>query len=235
MSTRLEVYCDFDGTITQGDTVDVLLEAIGDPSWRAVEERWERGEIGSRECMALQIPLIRGGWKAIESVLAGVKIDPTFADFARWCRQGGIPLRIVSDGIDRVIHHLLSREGIRVDYVLANHLLESPQGDLSLTFPYAPVKASCSSGMCKCQVLSDLAQKAYIVVIGDGRSDFCWAPEADLLFAKSKLLAHCQRRSVPCVQFENFKTVRAMIEQQAGMLVHPVPQFIPGAPVVMAT
>lgn len=220
MTARVEVYCDFDGTITQGDTIDVLLEALGDPRWREIEARWERGEIGSRECMALQVPLLRGGWKAIEKVLSGVKVDPTFAEFATWCRQSGVPLRIVSDGIDRVIHHLLAREGVRVDYVWANHLNESADGQLSLSFPYAPTVAGCSSGLCKCKILDAGTRKTVKVVIGDGRSDFCWSTECDILFAKAKLLQHCKKNNISCVPFDNFKAVRVALEKEVGLPVH---------------
>ncbi len=222
MNPGVEVYCDFDGTITKGDTIDLLLEALGDPQWRAIEERWERGEIGSRECMALQVPLLRGGWKAVEQVLSKVKVDPTFAEFAGWCRQSGIPLRIVSDGIDRVIHHLLQREGVRVDNVWANHLNESETGELSLTFPYAPTISGCSSGLCKCKILDNAFRKTLKVVVGDGRSDFCWSTEADILFAKSKLLQHCKNNNIPCVPFDNFRAVRVALEKEIGVQVGSV-------------
>jgi len=219
MNPGIEVYCDFDGTVTQGDTIDVLLETLGDPKWREIEERWERGEIGSRECMALQVPLLKGGWQAIEKQLAQVKVDPTFAEFAGWCRQSGIPLRIVSDGIDRVIHHLLQREGVRVDYVWANHLNESETGELCLSFPYAPTVSGCSSGLCKCKIIDNGSRKLLRVVIGDGRSDFCWSTEADLLFAKSKLLQHCRSNKIPCVSFDNFRSIRVALEKEIGSLV----------------
>lgn len=227
MSASVEIYCDFDGTITQGDTIDVLLEALGDPKWKEIEERWERGEIGSRDCMALQVPLLRGGWQSIEKVLDNVKVDPTFAEFASWCRQSGLPLRIVSDGIDRVIHHLLQREGVRVDYVWANHLNESEAGELSLTFPYAPTVSGCSSGLCKCKIIDAGIRKTIKVVIGDGRSDFCWSTEADILFAKSKLLQHCKKNNVPHMPFDNFRAVRVALEREIGSLVHPAIPTIP--------
>src|SRR4051812_17596784 len=45
------VLCDFDGTISLRDVTDSLLERFGRPGWRELEQAWERGEIGSRECM----------------------------------------------------------------------------------------------------------------------------------------------------------------------------------------
>src|SRR5579875_140282 len=233
MNPRVEVYCDFDGTVTQGDTIDLLLELLGDTGWREIEKRWEAGEIGSRECMALQVPLLRGGWRAIETVLSKVKVDPTFAEFASWCRQTGIPLRIVSDGIDRVIHFLLAREGVRVDYVWANHLNESPDGELSLTFPYAPTIAGCSSGLCKCKIIDNGPARAVKVVVGDGRSDFCWSTEADLLFAKSRLLQHCRSNNIAHIPFDNFRTVRAGLEKELGVLTHPVHAPVAGVAAIV--
>ena len=74
--------------------------------------------------MKQQVPLIRGGWKAVERVLDNVCINPIFPKFASWCRKNGVSLKVVSDGIDKVIHHILKREKIHVDNVWANHLFE---------------------------------------------------------------------------------------------------------------
>jgi len=214
MTSSLEVYCDFDGTITRGDTIDVLLEKLADPEWHEIEDRWVKGEIGSRECMALQVPLIRGGWKAILEVLNEVKIDPSFPKFASWCKQNGIALKVVSDGIDRVIHHILKREGIYVTNVWANHLVEDEQENLSLTFPHAPVVLACGSGLCKCKILENGPKRTMKVVIGDGRSDFCWSNDADLVFAKDKLLAYCKQMGINSVAYEDFYLVRSVLEQK---------------------
>ncbi len=65
----VEVFCDFDGTITNRDTVDHLLESLADntasPTLEEIEARWVAGEIGSRDCMAQQVALLRGGWTAV--------------------------------------------------------------------------------------------------------------------------------------------------------------------------
>ncbi|MBS2003033.1 MAG: MtnX-like HAD-IB family phosphatase [Candidatus Obscuribacterales bacterium] len=227
MSSSIDVYCDFDGTITRGDTIDVLLEELADPAWHAIEERWVRGEIGSRECMALQVPLIRGGWDGVVKVLDKVKIDPTFPKFANWCRQNGVALRIVSDGIDRVIHHILKRENIHVDNVWANHLVEDEDKNLQLTFPHAPQVLGCGSGLCKCRILENGSSRPLKVVIGDGRSDFCWSAEADLVFAKTKLLSHCKQNNIACVAYEDFYLIRNVLEEKLAEAGAAVPNLKP--------
>src|SRR5262249_19148443 len=128
----IEIISDFDGTIARPDTVDQILEALADPAWRDVEESWERGEIDSRECMARQVPLIAGGWAAIERFLdRHVRLHPSFPDFADWCGRSGVPLVIASEGLDRVIHHLLDREGVTVPHVWASRLVERPRRKLA--------------------------------------------------------------------------------------------------------
>ena len=84
MSVNIEIFCDFDGTITKQDTIDLLLERIGEKSWLEYEKLWLEGKIGSRECMSKQIPLLQGGFKNIIKVLEEVKIDETFKDFIYW-------------------------------------------------------------------------------------------------------------------------------------------------------
>jgi 2-hydroxy-3-keto-5-methylthiopentenyl-1-phosphate phosphatase len=114
--------------------------------------------------------------------------------------------------MDKVIHHVLKREGIHVDNVVANHLIEEEDGTLKLTFPYAPQKLTCGAGVCKCLVLERGPQRPFKAVIGDGRSDFCWSQEADLLFAKNKLLKHCRESNLACVPYEDFVAIRKTLE-----------------------
>ena len=208
---RVHIFCDFDGTITVGDTVDFLLEELADDEWRSIEAEWERGAISSRECMTRQIPLIRGGWTGIREALAKVEVDDSFASFVAWTKERTIPLTIVSDGLDLVIHHLLGRSEIEVDKVWSNHLVET-QGRLSLRFPERPIKVVCPSGHCKCQILSACPEGTVRVIIGDGRSDFCWAHRADFVFAKDRLLSYCMDEGIKCIPFETFADVRFSLE-----------------------
>jgi len=214
VATSFEVLCDFDGTVTREDTVDVLLEQLADPAWHVLEERWVRGEIDSRECMAGQIALLHGGWPAIRRVLEDVKVDPTFASFASWCRKHRIRLRIVSGGIDRVIHHLLAREGIPVDEIWAPQLLELDDGRrLALRFPAASGRSRCGSEFCKCVLFERTTPRPVRILIGDGRSDFCCAHWADQVFARAELTAHCRARNIRCLPFGDFARVRRALQR----------------------
>ncbi len=209
MRSALTVFCDFDGTITTRDVVNQLLAALADSAWAAIETEWEQGRIGSRECLARQIPLIRGGWPAMERVLKMVTVAPTFTGFAEWCASHAIPLVIVSDGLDRVIEWVLAREHIRTDAVWANHLVIGESESLSVTFPYPPRDRNCRGGLCKCQVLADA--KSRRVVIGDGLSDLCWASQADYCFAKGQLLASCRTQHIAHRAFKDFTDIQRLL------------------------
>jgi 2-hydroxy-3-keto-5-methylthiopentenyl-1-phosphate phosphatase len=220
MARRPKIFCDFDGTITTCDTIDVLLEKLADPEWKDIEAQWERGEIGSRECMAKQVPLIRGGWKSVLEVLDTVKVDKSFSSFVSWCRQNKIPVFVVSDGIDRVIEYLLAREGVRVDAIYANRLQEDAKGQLSLSFVETAGLEHCLSGVCKCDLINSYGLEPMRIIIGDGRSDFCWSKEADVLFAKSRLAKYCEEQNVSYLAFQNFTDVRVSLQE----ILTPVPQ-----------
>jgi 2,3-diketo-5-methylthio-1-phosphopentane phosphatase len=207
-----DIYCDFDGAITKIDTFDYLLTKLAEPTWETIESCWEAGEIGARECMLSQTKLIKGGWAAVTEILDTVEIDPTFPQFVRWCKTTGRNLYVVSDGLDRVIEYILAKEQLTVGGIWANRLIEASSGQFFLDAPYAA--SDCPQGVCKCRILERSSPKVMKVVIGDGRSDFCWAGEADLLFAKSKLLQHCIENKIAHVPFENFASISAVIEER---------------------
>jgi 2-hydroxy-3-keto-5-methylthiopentenyl-1-phosphate phosphatase len=224
------VYCDFDGTVTSIDCVDFLLNRLALPEWRLVEAMWEKGLITSRECMKRQIPLIQGGWGAIRECLDEVEITPGFVEFSHWCRRQKIPLYIVSEGLDRVIHAVLERLDVQVDGVFSNRL--EGQDELILTFPFSPKNDVCNLGMCKCQVLEKpfassqgIPGQPYRIVIGDGASDYCWAAQADLLFAQKKLKTFCEQLQVPFIPFQDFSDIQNHLQEllQRNLLGAAVP------------
>ena len=209
---KIQVFCDFDGTITTRDTVDVLLSELADPKWEEIEEQWVRGEINARECMARQIPLIRGGWSKVRELLDSLSVTAGAAEFVEWCKSKSIPFVVVSDGLDRVIEYLLKRNGINADAVFANHLLETASGEFQLQASARPRFANCQSGVCKCQIVGQPAYQIIRTVIGDGRSDFCWAKEADLLYAKYKLVDFATSQGIGHNVFDTFHDIKASLK-----------------------
>jgi 2-hydroxy-3-keto-5-methylthiopentenyl-1-phosphate phosphatase len=204
---KCHVFVDFDGTIAPCDATDLLFEEFADPSWRNVEEEWQAGLIGSRECMSRQVSLLRATPEAIVAAASKVGVDRGFATFVRECARSGFGMTVVSDGFDLVIDTVLRSEGLRVPFY-ANHLEHLGDGRWRVKFPNARSDCRALAGNCKCSFTEPHSQSVKVVV-GDGRSDFCIAGRADLVFAKSKLLELCRSNGTTHVAFRDFFDVTA--------------------------
>lgn len=204
----MHAYCDFDGTIASIDVTDAVLERFAAPGWRDIERAWEAGRIDARQCMSAQIALIQAAMNEIDVFLDTVEIDPEFSEFVRWCSSNLIPVTVVSDGVDRFIHRVLSNHGLDHLDIIANRLCVEKSGSrfhYRLEAPFTKSACRAGSGVCKCAVVTSHTPHIYV---GDGRSDFCVASNADFLFAKYKLAVHCTNNAIPFVPYTTFKDVQ---------------------------
>jgi 2-hydroxy-3-keto-5-methylthiopentenyl-1-phosphate phosphatase len=215
-ASNVRVFVDFDGTISLEDTTDLILERFADPAWREVEAEWVAGRIGSRECLARQIDLIRASPAALDALVDDVKLDANFPLFAAMCRGEGIPFTVVSDGLDRVVSAMLVRAGVRAP-ILANRLEWRGGNRWRLGFPHAREDCRSAAGNCKCAALAGEAF-ALRILVGDGRSDFCAAESADMVLAKSRLVDHCRTNAIPFAPFEDFAEATGLLREWLAAL-----------------
>ncbi|MEA9389669.1 MtnX-like HAD-IB family phosphatase [Acerihabitans sp. TG2] len=223
------ILCDFDGTISFKDVTDTLLDAFGMSGWQHLEQQWEAGDIGSRECMAGQIALLDASRRELNECLSSLTIDPGFAEFAAYAHKRKVPLHIVSDGLDYAINFILQANGLSGIPVIANSLRQVSERRWALDFPYHNPQCLKGSGVCKCGVAKAVAVNK-ILMIGDGRSDFCVSQVADHVFAKKSLVDECRRMGVPFSAFRDFSTLPALLdgllEQRERVYLAPVEQLI---------
>lgn len=193
---RWTILCDFDGTVSVEDVIDSLLCEYGRPGWQALEDDWRAGRIGSRQCMNGQVELLEVDRSTLDQHLDGMRIDHGFPDFVRHANASGVPLGIVSDGLDYAIHRILGRHGLDELPVSANHLVQVGEQSWTLESPLqAP---GCGSGTCKCRLAErGRAGDHRVLLIGDGASDFCVANRVDFVFAKNRLVEHCRAAGIP--------------------------------------
>ncbi len=212
---------DFDGTISQADVTDAVIKKFARDGWQEAELLWERGEIGSQECLARQMSLIDAPLAHVIEYAAGQPIDPTFSDFLGLLNGYGLPYAIISDGFTPIIEGIFVQAGFKDIPVYASGLNES-KGGLRTTFPNG--NASCLAGTCKCKTAELLARGLPIVHIGDGRSDFCLAQKADHVFCRGKLTDFCLGKEITHTPFADFSeitsVVQAVLEQHDIFLAH---------------
>lgn len=200
------ILCDFDGTIAVEDVIDSLLEHYGRPGWEALERDWRSGRIGSRECMGAQVALLDMSREELDAHLSSLWIDHAFPEFVEKARALGVPIRVVSDGLDYAVQQILRRYGLDDLPVAANHLAPAtPPQRWRLTSPFQA--SGCASGTCKCACVEQARNNgaSRTLLIGDGVSDFCAADRVDFVFAKHRLIEHCRAAGIPYVPITGFK------------------------------
>src|SRR5258708_27301796 len=105
----LEVFVDFDGTITDVDTFDALVRAVaGDAAWEAIDVPLLAGDITLREALSRQAATLRlSRAETLTFMEANARVDPTFGAFVGAVRAHGGAVRVVSAGIATVIYNTL--------------------------------------------------------------------------------------------------------------------------------
>jgi 2-hydroxy-3-keto-5-methylthiopentenyl-1-phosphate phosphatase len=198
----LEVFVDFDGTITDVDTFDALVRAVaGDAAWDAIDGPLLAGKLTLRAALERQAAALRlSRSETLEFMVTHAHVDPAFGPFVAAVRAHGGAIRVVSSGIATVIHDALERAGVEVE-VIANDVDFAP-GGWTMTF----VDPSDNGHDKAAHVRAARERGDRTVYIGDGISDFLAAVEADERFAKAgrALEAYCRERNIPCASFTSF-------------------------------
>lgn len=209
------ILCDFDGTASPVDVGNRLLDRFTGARWEEIDRDYCAGRIGSRAAYRKIAPLLRGTRaKMLEYALAVATLDRDFAVFYRLCRQNGIDVKIVSDGLDFYIEALLIKHGLTQVEYHANCAVFEGEDRVSFEFPAA--SENCGRcGNCKRTIL-EKCRTAYnrIIYIGDGYSDICPAKSADLVFAKAILYKKYSHVGSRCVYFETFADVISLLHSR---------------------
>jgi HAD superfamily phosphoserine phosphatase-like hydrolase len=213
MTSKPAVLCDFDGTISKGDIGATLFKKFaGGREWEELIASWERGEIGSKECLTRECLLAKVTRGEIVSLAESFEIDAHFPDFADWCATNGVPLVVVSDGLDFYIEVVLRKHGLSRLPLFANHLKFNEKG-IEPEFPYFG-KGCENCGNCKgYHVREHRARHGRVVFVGDGYSDRCALDESDLVLAKGDLARVCRELNKPHVLFRDFRDVGERVEE----------------------
>ena len=193
------IFLDFDGTITTADVGMHLLERTAPhDDWWELHEQYERGEIGSRECIFDQWALVEGSEADLRRIAAEVEVDPGFVPLVHGLRAAGAEVTVVSDGFGFYVHDVCAPLGLPV----LTNAVDFERHEL--LFPHEDRCCACSScGVCKQAPIKDARhQGRTAVLIGDGASDRKAALLADVVFAKGPLAYWCRQYGVACHRFD---------------------------------
>jgi len=205
--SRTSVFLDFDGTISTVDVGMHVLARAALPEWWELHEQYERGEIGSRECIFDQWALVEGDEATLRATAAEVALDPGFAPLVEALRGAGAELTVVSDGFGFYVQDVCAPLGIDV----LTNTVDFATGQLQ--FPHEDRCCPCSScGVCKQAPIKDAQYRGQTaMLIGDGASDRKAALLADIVFAKGPLASWCAAFGVACTPFETLSDVQRIL------------------------
>lgn len=208
------IFVDYDGTITNVDTFDLLVRsAAGDDAWDAIEVEFHAKRITLREALEREAALVRITPPEAFAILeTKARVDSTFAAFVDAAHAHGASVTVVSSGLRQVIEPALARIGAHVP-VFANDVAFDPAG-WRLTF----LDDSANGHDKAARVRAARAAGARTVYVGDGISDFEAALEADVRFAKEHraLERHCRERGIPCTSFARFDEIERALFSAAS-------------------
>jgi 2-hydroxy-3-keto-5-methylthiopentenyl-1-phosphate phosphatase len=210
------IVCDFDGTITERDTLDLVVHRYAPEVWDRVEQRLRAGEVDLLQAMQEEFTAVRATEaEVVAYVLENVLIRPGFARFVDWVEEGGHDLVVVSAGFRVLIDPILRQAGLHRLHVHAGDALFTREGT-ALSFP--PSKAECLAECAHCKSETIAAHGPFsgpVVYIGDGYSDRCAAQEADVVFAREGLADYLAGLGLPYLPFDTFDDIVAALEALA--------------------
>jgi 2-hydroxy-3-keto-5-methylthiopentenyl-1-phosphate phosphatase len=201
------VFFDFDNTIATIDVLDDIIQRFSiNKDWVDFERRWVAGAIGSAECLRGQLNSVRVEKTEMARYLKSIKLDMNFKKILKSLKKIGVEPIILSDNFSVIIGPILKANGINGLAVYANQL-EWDHNRLIPSFPHTNKACKRCANCKRNHVLKHSSFDKINTYIGDGLSDFCAAKEADLVFAKDRLLHYCTEEKIPAVSFADLGDV----------------------------
>ena len=199
----MRLVLDWDGTVTERDTLHMTIERFGDLQvFRRMERRIGR-ELTLNEVIGIEMATISTPiGEVVDWLLDSVTVRPGFAELV----SAHEPL-IVSAGFRELIEPVLAREGV-VARLVANTLLPGPDG-WRAAFLERDACTVCGEP-CKRVALADDGPFVYV---GDGISDRCASLAAERVFARSGLARYLTTQGVAFEPFESMHDIREALAE----------------------
>jgi HAD superfamily phosphoserine phosphatase-like hydrolase len=179
---------DWDGTVTERDTLVAVILRFGDRTvFEQVEREMENG-MSQHDVIAREVETLDASLEEMtDYLLDTVPVRPGFHELAERFRP-----TIVSAGFHELIEPLLAREGVTLD-IRANRLEQTPIG-WRARFTDTRECQVCGEA---CKRFAVLEGGTPVTFVGDGISDRCAALAADRVFARDWLAAWLDEQGAP--------------------------------------
>jgi 2-hydroxy-3-keto-5-methylthiopentenyl-1-phosphate phosphatase len=193
----MRLVLDWDGTVTETDSLWMALEEFGDQEvFARVEGSLVEGLLSFQQVMELEFATVTAPVEEVAAFLCReVRVRAGFAELARAER----PL-LLSSGFHELIEPVLAREGVELE-LRANRIEGWPDGWRVVWRDPEP-----------CPVCGDLCKRrslppAPFAYVGDGYSDRCAALAAERVFARDGLAEWLGSEGIAFERFDDLHDV----------------------------
>lgn len=218
---EIAVLIDFDGTITERDVGDLVIEGFARDGWQEASAAYDRGEIALRELWAAEVSCLREeDHEKIRAMTADVAVvRKGFTELIDYCQENKIYVEVASSGLRLYIDAVLEKAGVTGLEVAAPDIDYDEDGKGLVTFKEGILDCGMTA-MCKCErIWRQRRLGRQVLFVGDGASDQCAALQADYVIAREALAHYCEREGQEFISFEDFVDVKAFVERlQSGVL-----------------
>jgi 2-hydroxy-3-keto-5-methylthiopentenyl-1-phosphate phosphatase len=205
--TKPVIFCDFDGTVTERDNIISMMEKFAPQGWEEIKDQILSRSISINEGVGKLFTLLPSNLKEELTLFAlnNAKIRAGFKEFVEFTRAEGIPLYIVSGGIDFFVHPILEKFG-PFDGIYCNES-DFTGESIKILWPYE-CDSLCDNdcGCCKPSIIRKLnhSSDSCKIVIGDSVTDLEAAKHADFVFARDLLEEKCLEWEINHQRFSTF-------------------------------
>ncbi|KAK4509744.1 uncharacterized protein ATC70_007046 [Mucor velutinosus] len=218
--TNVQVFTDFDGTLSLDDTGLLLIDdrrSMGPERRRVLEHEILDGTKTYRDALQEMWDSVHISWEeAWTEYLDKCTIDPGFPSFNDYCRENKFPVTIISSGLlpllSKIMTNFLGDKAKDIEIVSNNGKVEGRNWKIIWRDDsiYGNDK---SKTLAKARELAD--KDTIFVFCGDGVSDISAAKHADVLFARKDrdLEFYCKREDIPYIPFNTFAEVESVVRK----------------------
>ena len=200
---------DFDITISNKDSTDVLLETHQPEFKQELRKRYRAGEYSIREFIKYGLGSLNiTKEQYIQTLQENVTIDETFIDFVK----SGAEFKIVSAGAKLNVQGTLSKYGINLpdSEVISNDLKFNGTDKNQITVENPFLDKEDYYGVDKKEAVENYKKHGYTTYfVGDGPSDYKALEVADFAFVRkgTRAVKFCEENGIEFFEFGDFDEI----------------------------
>ena len=213
---KIAFVSDFDGTITDDDFFNYVIEAYLSKDDIEPWRQYRAGKKTHFNALKEIFAKIHVDEKELQDLISKIKVDKDLDKVWLLCSEKGISLYVCSAGNDYYIKPLIGDKMKKYDVrLIANKgSYNKNEGLVMETISKDSPYYDESIGISKYKIVKRLKDDGYFVIFaGDGPPDIEPAKIADVVFAQKFLLEECQEMGIETKKFDGFSDILEYVEE----------------------